>query len=204
METANHLSDEQAASILATVADYTMVHETGVRFAMDSVIAAIEAGIEGEIVECGVWRGGCSVAMLLAQRAVYGTVKRRVHLLDSFEGLPPVDDRDGPLAASWQTGVDPKNFFDNCRASKRDLVDLLDRLEFDQNDFSIWEGWFSDTLPPLARQIAGSGIALLRLDSDWYEFHEALSRDADSVDERRRDSCCRRLLRVGWLRTSSA
>jgi O-methyltransferase len=35
-----------------------------------------------------------------------------------------------------------------------------------------WElvpGWFDETVPPLARRLRGEGIALLRLDGDWYE-----------------------------------
>ena len=45
------------------------------------------AGIEGDIVECGVWRGGSSMMAALAQAQIGLT--RRMWLYDTFEGMPP-------------------------------------------------------------------------------------------------------------------
>ena len=39
--------------------------------------------------------------MLLAQRYKYGRIVKPVWMFDSFEGLPPADDRDGPLAVQY-------------------------------------------------------------------------------------------------------
>ncbi|MFZ0040726.1 MAG: TylF/MycF/NovP-related O-methyltransferase, partial [Solirubrobacteraceae bacterium] len=49
--------------------------------------------LEGDIIECGVWRGGSSllVALTLTQ---LGDTSRGLHLLDTFEGMPPPSDRD--------------------------------------------------------------------------------------------------------------
>jgi hypothetical protein len=155
--------------ILETVAPYTMVHETGVRFAADQVVHLIRDDVPGVIVECGVWRGGCAMAMLLAQVHAFGRVVRPVYLLDSFEGLPPVTERDGPLAEAWQAGAQPEKFFDNCAASVEEVRGNLRRLDLAPGDYQIIEGWFSTTLPPLAQALAESRIALLRLDCDWYD-----------------------------------
>lgn len=38
--------------------------------------------------ECGVWRGGASL-FAKAVLDVHGAVGREVHLVDSFQGLPP-------------------------------------------------------------------------------------------------------------------
>ncbi len=163
------LSEENAAEILAKVTPYSMVHESGIRFAMEAALYAIEEGIEGEIVECGSWRGGCAFAMLLAQRARYGEIRRRVHLMDSFEGLPPVEEKDGPLAAAWQDGADPEKFFDNCRAARQDVAEAIEIFGFSDRDICVWEGWFKDTLPDVVREVAAQGVCVLRLDGDWYE-----------------------------------
>jgi O-methyltransferase len=56
-----------------------------------------QAPATGCIVECGVWRGGMSAGM--ADR-LGGT---RFHdLMDSYEGLPPVQQIDGPAAVAYQ------------------------------------------------------------------------------------------------------
>jgi hypothetical protein len=161
------LSTDAVEEIQATVAPFTMVHATGVQFAMEQTVAAIEASIPGVIVECGVWKGGASLAMLLAQRAAFGKVVRPVHLLDSFAGLPRVELRDGPLAAEWQAGADPEKFFDNCTASRDELEACFAHHGFVFPDYVVWEGWFESTLPRLVCAL-DQPIALLRLDSDWY------------------------------------
>ncbi|MDO8546826.1 MAG: TylF/MycF/NovP-related O-methyltransferase, partial [Nitrospirales bacterium] len=172
MGTANDagmVTDAQLAQILATVKPFTMVHESGVRFTVEQALRLIQQGIPGAFVECGVWRGGCSLAMLLAQRLKRGRVERPVYMLDSFEGLPPVTPRDGPLALQWKQGDDPANYFDNCTASIEELKNNLGALGFGAEDYRICPGWFKDTLPRLAEQLTVPGIALLRLDGDWYD-----------------------------------
>ncbi len=163
------LTDAQIARITETVKPLTMVHESGVRFACEQTVELIGRKIPGVIVECGVWRGGCSIAMLLAQREAFGYVGRSVHMLDSFKGLPPVTPRDGLLAQRWQKKADPANFFDNCKVSLNELKATLDAMSFRSEEYQIWRGWFTNTLPGLVETIEGRGIALLRLDGDWYD-----------------------------------
>lgn len=168
-ESATLVSPDSFEKILSTVRPYTMVHETGVRFAAEQAAGLIDAGRRGVIVECGVWKGGCSMAMLMAQRQRLGRVVRTVHMLDSFSGLPPVDERDGPLARAWQDGGQEDKFFDNCSASEAELRRALADQGFREPDFNIHPGWFRDTLPGLVADVGDQGIALLRLDCDWYE-----------------------------------
>lgn len=155
--------------LLAAVEPVTMVHVSGVVFAIEQAIELVQRDVPGTYVECGVWKGGCSLAMLLAQRVAFGRVVRPVHMLDSFQGLPPVGERDGPLARNWQAGAQPEKFLNNCEASETDLRDLLGSHGFSEEDYRIIPGWFEDTLAGVAGDLAGSGIALLRLDCDWYD-----------------------------------
>lgn len=162
------LSDAQAAEIIGEVQPYTMVHESGVEFTMRRALEVVTRSVPGALVECGVWRGGCSLAMLLAQRAAFGEVRRPVYMLDSFEGLPLAEDKDGQLALEWQQGHS-ETFFDNCAATEEEVRAMLEGFGFRDGDFHLVKGWFEETLPALSRQIADGGISLLRLDGDWYK-----------------------------------
>ena len=164
----SRLSDEQVTQILETVAPYTMVHSTGIEFMARETVRLICAQIPGHLVECGTWKGGSSLAMLLAQRAAFGQVVRPVWMLDSFAGLPEVTERDGPLAKNWQAGGQPDKFLDNCRAAENELRDTLAEMGFTPQEGRVIPGWFSQTLPNVASAVVNEGIALLRLDGDWY------------------------------------
>jgi hypothetical protein len=158
--------------ILDAVMPYSMVHETGIVFTMAAVVYAIKNELPGAILECGTWRGGCSVAMLLVQRELFGKILKPVYMLDSFEGLPLVDHRDGPLAAEWQAGANQEKFFDNCRAAQHDLERLLQQHHFLHGDYKLVRGWFESTVPNVAAELSGQGLAVLRLDGDWYASTE--------------------------------
>lgn len=174
------LTHSEVDFIIDTVRPHTMVCKDGIRFTIQSVVRAMRNNVMGDMVECGTWRGGCGVAMLMAQRTALGRVERKVHFLDSFQGLPPVDpSRDGPGAAKWQANTDH-----NCVAPRSDLQGLLDRLNFKPTEYAIWEGWFSDTLPDLLRSTEQK-IAVLRLDGDWHSStEECLRQLMPRVDDR--------------------
>src|SRR3974390_1768540 len=113
----SHLDPSVVSAIIDTVRPLTMVHETGVEFVIHETVRLIESDIPGLFVECGVWRGGCFLAALLAQPAAFGEGSRPTYILDSFEGLPLVTEKDGPLAAAWQKGEVAETFLENCRAA---------------------------------------------------------------------------------------
>jgi hypothetical protein len=147
----------------------SMATEADVRFTAEQGLDAIERDIAGAFVECGVWRGGCSAAMLLAQRDRYGAIRRKTYLLDSFEGLPPATERDGPFALAWQADTTAPGYHDNARASQDEVRAALVALDLPADTWELVPGWFADTVPALARRLAEERIALLRLDGDWYD-----------------------------------
>ncbi len=111
--------------------------------------------IPGDIVECGCAKGGSAALMgLTAQQS--GT-SRKVWVFDTFEGLPPPTDGDGPdyeaaLAAVGQ-----------CRGSLEEVDGLFRQVGI--RDYQLVKGLVQDTLrEPPVRQ-----IAVLHLDVDWYE-----------------------------------
>ena len=127
---------------------YTMVKEH--RYLLNLQLAKQVADVPGAIVECGTWKGG----MIAGIAATLGP-NRDYRLFDSFEGLPPADpDLDGAKAMTL-TG--------RCRADE-DTANQAMQLSGATN-YTIAKGWFADTLPTAHFT---QGIALLRLDGDWY------------------------------------
>jgi O-methyltransferase len=78
--------------------------------------------------------------------------------------MPPAQEVDGPAAAAYQLDKDSPAYYDNCRAE----------VEFAQRAMTMTgapnvhyvPGWFADTVPGF---VAPGGIAVLRLDGDWYD-----------------------------------
>ncbi|HUO39766.1 MAG TPA: TylF/MycF/NovP-related O-methyltransferase [Mycobacterium sp.] len=116
--------------------------------------------IPGDLVECGVWRGGACILMR-AVLAAYGDETRCVWLADSFEGLPRPDtakykaDKEIKVGLAGAALAVPEA---EVKANFQRYGLLDDRVRF-------LPGWFKDTLPdaPIDR------IAVLRLDGDLYE-----------------------------------
>jgi O-methyltransferase len=103
------------------------------------------------------------MAEVLRRRA---DASRRVWLFDSFEGLPPPQEIDGPGAAQYAAETDSPRYFDNCRAAVEEVRATARQLGVEDRT-EIVPGWFDETLPA-SREAIGQ-IALLRLDCDWYE-----------------------------------
>lgn len=131
---------------------------------LDNLQACIEdvvrAGIPGDIIETGVWRGGAAI-FARAALEVLGDTERAVWVADSFRGLPrprdgahPLDARDDYRLWSWTQLAVPREEVERNFA-RYSLLDA--RVRF-------LEGWFEDTLPaaPIER------LAILRLDGDLY------------------------------------
>jgi O-methyltransferase len=152
---------QESMSLYQQVKPYTMVGQAGVDFTVAETVRLINADVAGDLVECGVWKGGCSIAMLLAQRAAFGKILRHVHMLDSFEGLPQPARKDGAAALLWYR----TNTMDNCRADEAEVHALL--RQFDATDVThVHRGRFA--AGNAMTEIAGP-IALLRIDCDWYD-----------------------------------
>lgn len=161
-----------------------MVPREGLDFTWSEAIRLIENHVPGWLVECGTWKGGCSFGMLLAQKAAFGEVRRSVWMFDSFQGLPPVTERDGPLAAQYQRDTGSPAYFDNCKAELAEVKALAARLGLSPKDYQLAPGWFHETVPDLRPVVASQNVALLRVDCDWYDpVSYALSEFVPSVSE---------------------
>jgi O-methyltransferase len=155
--------------IIEEVRPYSMSGRENLAFTARVAIEAIEAGVEGDFAECGTWLGGASFAMLLAQRYVFGKIVRPVWMFDSFQGLPRPDERDGPLALAYTQETDSPDYFDNCTAPLAKVLAAVAALGFRTDEAIVVPGWFKDTLSPNKGVLTSRGIAVLRVDCDFYE-----------------------------------
>ncbi len=132
-----------------------------------AVVTVLREGIRGDLVETGVWRGGCGILMRATLKA-YGDRSRRVWLADSFKGLPAAAPQEYP-----QDAGDPHASFSSYLGVSLDAVKAgFERYELLDDQVRFIEGWFRDTLPVAPVD----DIAVLRLDGDMYEStHVALT-----------------------------
>lgn len=124
----------------------------------------VAADIPGAIVECGVWRGGSMMAVALTLQSL--NARRELFLFDTFEGMPPPTEVDRDFR-----GVAAAEIFRSfakrrerwCAASLEEVRANIESTGYCYVQFI--KGRVEDTIPVRAPQ----SIALLRLDTDWYE-----------------------------------
>ena len=156
------------------VKDYTMSSYERL-LSLSKAIEYIEENmVEGDIVECGVWKGG-SMMMAALKLKEMGNVSRQLFLFDTYEGMsePSKEDKaiDGSYASELLSIAD-KEGGDNiwCVANLEQVKTNLYSTNYDRNKMHFIVGKVEDTLP----HPAINKIAILRLDTDWYEstLHE--------------------------------
>ena len=128
-------------------------------------------GIAGDLAECGVWRGGSVLAMILTLQDV-GADPRHIHLFDTFEGMTK------PTAADTST-MDRSALEEWDATAGRPYPELFDREAFNEaavRETLLATGYPADHLHFVRGDVAATipaaapeELALLRLDTDWYE-----------------------------------
>jgi O-methyltransferase len=158
------MATRDLAPTLEKVRPFTMVPRESLIDLACQVRAVVASGIRGHFVECGVWRGGASFLMAELLRQA-GVRDRKVWLFDSFEGLPPPEEIDGPAAMEYTKNTESPSYFDNCSASLEEVQRTAMELEL-ASYTELVKGWFEQTLPAYRDRVGP--IAILRIDADWY------------------------------------
>lgn len=131
--------------------------------------------VPGDIVECGVWKGGS--AMLCASALLAeGERDRSLYLYDTYEGMTEPTDRDidylGKKAKDlwWKTGS--KEAWEWTCASLEEVRINMESTGYPTERSIFIKGKVEETLPATIPE----QIALLHLDTDWYEstYHEMI------------------------------
>jgi O-methyltransferase len=159
--------DEEARATLTAVKPWTMTSYERIFALVVATRYVVDNDVPGEVVECGTWRGGSmqAVARTLMGR---GVTDRDLHLFDTFEGMPPPTEQDRRLAgpsAAEMLQTRPKTNIVWAIADLEDVQAGMAQTGYPHERVHYHPGLVQDTIPAQAPE----RIALLRLDTDWYE-----------------------------------
>ncbi len=173
----------EAKEILKITKDYSMMPEINLVTLFEQAVYCEKQNINGDFVECGVWKGG-AVGMMAAANLQNSSTRRHLHLFDSFEDIcEPDPELDGEKAlqdvkrlgnkkkSEIEGKLEPiEGFYDSMggNGTIEECHELLSKkLGYDESFIHYHKGWFQNTLEQGKKEI--EEIAILRLDGDWYE-----------------------------------
>ncbi len=129
-----------------------------------------KGNIPGDIVECGVWRGGS--AMLAALTLIKNDqTYRKIYLYDTYEGMSKPTDKDidihgVPYRLLWEKEKEL------LTVSLNEVKKNMLSTGYPEENIIFIKGMVEDTIP----LTIPNQVALLRLDTDLYEstYHELI------------------------------
>lgn len=161
--------DPAFAAAYARCAPFTATSPERMYAVWQAVLHLSSHGIEGDIVECGVWRGGSSMLAALAL-AHAGDSSRRLYLYDTFTGMTEPSGKDAgpdgvPVSSYWERVKRDRVDSLILSAGVEDVRANMARTGIAAERLTFVEGPVEQTIPATVP----ARIALLRLDTDWYE-----------------------------------
>lgn len=155
--------------IITRVSPYTMTSPERIFGLIEAVKYVVRHNIPGNFVECGVWKGGSMLA--IAETLVsMNTTDRKLLLYDTFEGMSDPSEED-----INHDNQNAKALLSKSKSREKDAIWAYSTLDTVKTTMSIshypesniiyLKGRVEDTIP---NQVPEK-IALLRLDTDWYE-----------------------------------
>ena len=153
---------------------YTMTSIEKMYSLYEAVNYIIARGIEGDFIECGVWKGGS--AMLIAHVLNrLGVQDRKIYLYDTYEGMSPPTEEDVHILSGLSASeILERDYGGNsslwCHAGISETKSNMESTSFPMSKIEFIKGRVEDTIP----ETIPKNIALLRLDTDFYEstLHE--------------------------------
>lgn len=157
--------------IIERALPYSLTGVARLQALVGAVRYVVRGGLPGDFAECGVWRGGSILAMILTLQDE-GVTDRDVHLYDTFEGMTEPSEHDvspvhRPALDLWrETRGRPWPELFTPELVGEDVVRrTLAESGYPEERLHFVRGAVEETLPDRAPE----RLALLRLDTDWYE-----------------------------------
>ena len=154
---------------IVSVRAFTMTSTERLHGLCEAVRYVSQNQIPGDIVECGVWRGGSMMA-IASMLMRHNDSQRQLHLFDTFEGMSAPTDADVAISGESAESLletedksDAKSVW--CVSSLNEVRSHMDQTGYPESHTHYHVGKVEDTIPAGAPE----QIALLRLDTDWYE-----------------------------------
>ena len=161
--------DETVVQRIADVQPYTMTSTERISALIDAVDYVCDKRIPGDIVECGVWRGGSMMAVASTLK-FRNSIDRDLWLFDTFEGMSAPESRDidhsGHAAKELlnsQSREDPSSIW--CQCNLEEVQKNLLKVGYPKSQLRFVKGPVENTIPGSMPD----KISLLRLDTDWYQ-----------------------------------
>jgi hypothetical protein len=156
--------DEDFRPLRDLAAPYTMTSTERLYALHQAIKYIIRHRVPGAFVECGVWKGGSS--MLAAAGLLAANDCRPLYLYDTFEGMPPPSALDVSITGQHaQALLDGGSVHTQAVAPLKEVKANFGRIGYPADLVMYVEGKVEDTIP----SVAPEEIAVLRLDTDWYE-----------------------------------
>jgi O-methyltransferase len=161
--------DDEAKEIVRAVRPWTMTGADKVYALIQAVRYVTRHRIPGDVVECGVWRGGSMQAAARTLLALNDT-SRDLHLFDTFDGMPAPSARDvrrsdDRTAEELLAEEERERSLVWAVASLEDVRQGFAQIPYPRERIHFVKGRVEDTIP----EHAPDRISILRLDTDWYE-----------------------------------
>ena len=155
---------------MTEVRPFTMVSWERIYGVISSIRYMIRDGIPGDVVECGVWKGGSMMAAAKTLLAIKDT-QRDLYLFDTFAGMTAPSKNDGSTFGR----LTPQEEYDKfrakdgicqwCYSSIEETRQNMLSVGYPESKIHFVKGPVEQTIPAQAPK----QIALLRLDTDFYE-----------------------------------
>jgi O-methyltransferase len=158
--------DEEIAETVRAVGPYTMTTPERIFGLCNAVRYVVRNGIDGAIVECGVWRGGSMMAAARTLLAM-GNATYDLYLFDTFAGMTAPSKRDRTWSGESADVLLQAAREDDWVRAVAPLAAVRAALEqtgYPTERLHLVEGPVETTIPGFAPE----RIAILRLDTDWY------------------------------------
>ncbi len=158
--------DERTAAIIRRVQAHTLTPPARLMALCEAIRHLEDAGVEGAILECGVWRGGSMMAAALTLLE-QGSTERDIYLFDTFTEMPEPGEHDGHISGAdlgelfEQHVNDP--IYDNHSVER--VRETVAGTGYPADKLHFVPGMVEETIP----EQSPDRIALCRLDTDWYE-----------------------------------
>jgi O-methyltransferase len=147
---------------------FTMTSTDRLYSLFNAVRFVVSAKVEGDFVECGVWKGG-SVMMMASVLRAFGVSDRTIYLFDTFEGMTAPTDADADQSGTQASELLTRSGRNDSHVWAYSPIDEvrsnLEKTGYPMDRFIFVKGDVCETIP----DHGPDKIAILRLDTDWYE-----------------------------------
>ncbi|MES2807671.1 MAG: TylF/MycF/NovP-related O-methyltransferase [Bacteroidota bacterium] len=161
--------DKETVATYKKVKPYTMTTPERIASLCNAVNYLVKNNIQGDFVECGVWRGGSTMAAIDTLLKA-GDKNREIYLFDTYEGMSEPTEVDKVFTGTDALELmnttereDPTSVW--CYSTIDEVQKNVGSLGYPTAKVHFVKGKVEDSIP---NTLPGK-IALLRLDTDFYE-----------------------------------